>query len=52
MNARELVLPGPHGLWKKLPNDHWPYADVDRYMQVDWVQAGLFKQPWLRVGEN
>ncbi len=52
MNARELVIPGPHGPWKKLPTDHWPYADVDRYMQVDWVQAGLFKQPWFRVGEG
>jgi hypothetical protein len=52
MNARELVLPGPHGMWKKLPNDHWPYADVDRYMQVDWVQGGLFKLPWFRMGEE
>ena len=52
MNARELVLPGPHGMWKKLPNDHWPYADVDRYMQVDWVQGGLLTQPWFRVGDS
>jgi len=46
MNARELVLPEPHGLWKKLPNDHWRFNDVDRYMEVDWVQGGLFTQPW------
>jgi len=46
MNARELVLPGLSSLWKKIPNDHWGYSGVDRYMEIDWVQGGLFTRPW------